>query len=242
MKADPKPFLTAQWSYLVMLNYKVPAQILADRLPPGVDLDDWQGETLVSMVGFMFRDTRLKGVAVPFHRDFEEVNLRFYVRRTVDGTVRRGVVFIKEIVPKPALSFVARLVYNENYVTMPMSHHLVLHEDRPLEPVAYTWRSPDLNLLQVTAQGEAQVPPADSQARFITEHYWGYARQKDGGAIEYRVDHAPWRVWAGTDPVFQCDVAGIYGKTFAPWLARPPVSAFLALGGKVQVFSGTRIH
>ena len=34
----------------------------------------------VSLVGFMFKNTRLLNIPIPFHTDFEEVNLRFYVK------------------------------------------------------------------------------------------------------------------------------------------------------------------
>ena len=123
-------FLKADWKHLLMLNYEIDPTILQPHVPVGTELDLFKGRCLVSMVGFMFLNTRLKGVPIPFHRNFEEVNLRFYVKR-VEGSgdeqeVKRGVVFIKEIVPKPALSLVARVFYNENYVTHPMEHHLAL--------------------------------------------------------------------------------------------------------------------
>ena len=107
-----------------MLNYEVAPEALAPFVPAGTELDAWEGRHLVSMVGFMFQSTRGLGFPIPFHRNFEEVNLRFYVRRKVDGEWRRGVVFIKEIVPRFAIAWVARTFYNENYVALPMSHRL----------------------------------------------------------------------------------------------------------------------
>ena len=120
----PRVFLTGEWRYLAMLNYRVDAALLEPFVPHGTTLDDWQGTTYVSLVGFLFRDTRVLGVPIPLHRDFEEVNLRFYVRREADGEVRRGVTFIKEIVPRPAIATVARLAYNEPYVALPMRHSI----------------------------------------------------------------------------------------------------------------------
>ena len=89
---DPRPFLTARWRYLAMLNYEVPPEALAPLVPAGTELDSWQGKTFVSVVGFLFLDTRVLGIAIPGHRDFEEVNLRFYVRRKAAGRLaaRRG--------------------------------------------------------------------------------------------------------------------------------------------------------
>ncbi len=116
-----------------MINYEIDPAVLQPRVPLGTELDTWNGTCLVSMVGFQFLDTRVLGVPVPFHRDFLEVNLRFYVRRAVDGVVRRGVVFVKEIVPRRALAWVANVAYNENYIALPMSS-----EDSG-NRVAYSW-------------------------------------------------------------------------------------------------------
>src|SRR5688572_22928209 len=95
--------------------------MLAALVPHGTALDLWRGRCLVSVVGFRFLDTRVLGVPVPGHRDFDEVNLRFYVRRAHDdGALRRGVTFVREIVPRRAIALVARATYNEPYCTLPM--------------------------------------------------------------------------------------------------------------------------
>src|SRR5689334_1903898 len=104
-----------------MINYEVDPGILAERTPRGTEIDTWNGRCFLSIVGFQFVDTHVLGIAIPFHRNFVEVNLRFYVRRVVGDEVRRGVVFIKELVPRRALAWVANLVYNENYQALAMS-------------------------------------------------------------------------------------------------------------------------
>ncbi|HMJ66854.1 MAG TPA: DUF2071 domain-containing protein, partial [Candidatus Binatia bacterium] len=116
----PKPFLTAQWRNLAILNFEIAREILEPFVPPGTVLDTYKGKAYVSVVGFLFQDTRLKGVPIPFHRNFEEVNLRFYIRHFSGEDWRRGVVFIKEIVSSVAIAATARIVYNENYVVMEM--------------------------------------------------------------------------------------------------------------------------
>ena len=123
------PFLTARWEHLVLLNYVCPAALLEPLVPAGTTLDRWEGEALVSLVGFLFSDTRLLGVPVPFHRTFEEVNLRFYVRGPAPD-FRRAVVFIRELVPRWAIAAVARGIYNEPYLSVPMSPSLVAREGR----------------------------------------------------------------------------------------------------------------
>src|SRR5271167_2804911 len=123
------PFLTAEWRSLVMLNYEIDPAVLQRFVPAGTELDQWQGKTFVSMVGFLFLKTRVMGISVPFHSNFEEVNLRFYVRRFTDEGWLRGVVFIKELVPRRAIAWTARVFYNENYVAVPMDHNLSMDDD-----------------------------------------------------------------------------------------------------------------
>jgi uncharacterized protein YqjF (DUF2071 family) len=238
---DPGPFLTAHWRHLAMLNYEVDAAVLRGRVPAGTELDTFEGRTLVSMVGFRFLRTRVLGVPVPFHRNFDEVNLRFYVRREATDGVRRGVVFVKEIVPRAAIAWIARRVYNENYVALPMSH--VDEIGRSAEPrVEYAWQHAGRREhLAARVGGAPSLPPLGSEASFITEHYWGFARQRDGGTVEYRVEHPRWRVWRATDSEFECDVTALYGSEFAPFLRGPPASAFVAEGSDVTVLRGVRM-
>ena len=150
-------------------------------------------------------------------------------------------MFVKEIVPRAAIAFVARTFYNENYVALPMAHRLEKSGDE-IKSAEYSWRSQKVeNHLRVTTRGEAQPLIAGSEAEFITEHYWGYAKQKDGSTIEYQVAHPPWRVWQAESAELQCDIAGLYGANFNDYLNCKPASAFLAEGSAVKVFCGTRI-
>lgn len=240
-------FLTAEWRFLAMLNYEVAPQLLQPYVPAGTELDTWQGRTYASIVGFLFLNTRLLGWPIPFHQNFEELNLRFYVRRQAPDGWRRGVVFIKEIVPRWAIAQVARVVYNENYVARPMQHALQRTAENPAElqpgsAVEYSWReSADWQRLRVTLNGAAQPLVPGSEAEFITEHYWGYAAQRDGGCVEYQVEHPPWRVWEAHATVFDCDVAQVYGPQFVEALSGPPRSAFVATGSPIIVRRGVRL-
>lgn len=237
-----RPFLTARWESLVMLNYPCPREVLEPLVPAGTELDTWQGVPLVSLVAFLFADTRLTGVPVPFHRTFEEANLRFYVRRiAAGGEQRRGVVFIRELVPKPAIAATARWAYNEPYLAVPMSHRIALSE-RTGGHAAYDWRydgSAYGLLARVTGAATAFEP--GSEAEFITEHYWGYTRQRNGGTLEYRVEHPRWHGWATRDASFCGAGAPLYGSAFGPVLSALPQSAFVAVGSPVKVHRGRRI-
>jgi len=193
-----RPFLTAAWRDLAMLNYEVPPHLLAQLVPAGTELDEFAGVTLVSLVGFRFLDTRVLGIPVPGHRDFDEVNLRFYVRRRgEDGAWRRGVVFVRELVPRRAIALVARWCYNEPYAAVPMRHDLALEPAADGGPgrAAYSWQiGGRWHRLEVGTVGRPALPAAGSEAEFVTEHYWGYTAQRDGGCKEYQVAHPPWRV------------------------------------------------
>jgi uncharacterized protein YqjF (DUF2071 family) len=236
------PFLTARWEHLVLLNYEVPADRLRPLVPAGTTLDLWQGQALVSLVGFLFRDTRVLGVAIPGHRDFEEVNLRFYVRRRVAGEAdRRGVVFIRELVPRLAIAMVARVLYNEPYRAVPM-HHEVDNDAERGGRITYRWRHAHADYeIAARVQGPAEVLEPESEAEFITEHYWGYTKQRDGGTLEYEVAHPRWRVWTARTAMFDGPAGDLYGPAFGAVLAQAPRSAFVALGSEVAVYRGRRI-
>ncbi len=238
--ATPPPavFLTAEWRSLIMANYAIDPAVLTPHLPRGVELDLWQGEALVSMVGFLFLRTRVLGVPVPFHQDFEEVNLRFYVRRPTAGGWQRGVVFIRELVPKWAIATVARVVYNEPYIAVPMRHRVA--EGVGEYEFGWRYRGGDF-ALGAQAVGEPAPLAAGSAEEFIFEHYWGYTRQRDGGTVEYQVEHVPWRVWQTSRTWLKGDVGALYGAAFAEALAQPPRSAFVAEGSPVLVRRGVRI-
>lgn len=240
-------FLTAAWRDLVMINYAIDPAIVAPLVPAGTELDSWGGRTLVSMVGFRFLDTRVLGLPIPGHRDFDEVNLRFYVRRHARDGERRGVVFVREIVPKAAVAWAARAIYNEPYVAWPMRHETRLPHgragDAPTGFAVYGWHTGGRwHELGASVEGTPAFPTPGSQEEFITEHYWGYTRQRDGSTIEYQVEHPQWRVWSATDAKFSCDVAAVYGKQYEAVLAAPPTSAFVADGSPVTVRRGVRLR
>jgi uncharacterized protein YqjF (DUF2071 family) len=238
---QPSPFLTAEWRNLVMLNYEVDPGFLHKLVPAGTELDTWNGRVFISLVGFLFLNTRVFGLPMPFHRNFEEVNLRFYVRRQAHEGVRRGVVFIREIVPRFAIATVARVFYNENYVALPTSHRILNAEDQ--KTVEYSWKTrAGENRMLLRTLGDPSLPVDGSEEQFITEHYWGYAKGRTGGCTEYRVTHPAWRVWQASEAHFAGDMSGHYGKGLAGILASRPSSAFLAEGSAVTVYRGTKMQ
>lgn len=234
-------FLTARWMHLAMLNYEVDSALLADRVPAGVELDSFAGKSFLSMVGFQFLDTRVLGIPIPFLRDFEEVNLRFYVRRESAEGLRRGVVFVKELVPRRAIAWLARRLYNENYEAVPMSHQDELTRGEGGR-IHYGWEHREQHCgLSARITGEPYLPEPDSEEAFITEHYWGYVRQRSGATVEYQVRHPRWPVWWVAESSLECDTGNLYGAPFADLASRTPSSAFVAVGSEVAVHRGRRL-
>jgi uncharacterized protein YqjF (DUF2071 family)/predicted DCC family thiol-disulfide oxidoreductase YuxK len=238
-----RAFLTADWRFLVMLSYEIDPAVLEPLVPAGTMLDPWQGRTLVSVVGLRFVDTRVLGLAVPFHRHFDEVNLRFYVRRELPGgEVRRGVVFVRELVPRVAVALVARLAYSEPYRVVPMRSMLPASARERPGRIQYEWREGrSWQRLAATTVGTPAVPTPVSEAAFVTQRHWGYTRQRDGSAIEYEVDHPVWRVWPAESHVLDADVQRVYGERFVPALSAPPTSALVAEGSPVIVHTPRRL-
>jgi uncharacterized protein YqjF (DUF2071 family) len=232
-------FLTAEWMNLLMLNYAVDPALLLPLVPSGTDLDSFAGCTYVSLIGFEFKETRILGFSVPFHTSFLEVNLRFYVRRNE----KRGVAFISELVPRRAVAAIARWIFNENYSSVPMAHSIRQDSIGCGIDAEYSWGvGPRRCSMRMATKGNAQLPEDGSLAQFITEHYWGYAAQRDGGSIEYEVEHPRWRVWQAATAEFNGESSTYYGPDFSRILSRPPDSAFLADGSAVTVSKGIRIH
>lgn len=242
MKAAGKnPFLTAEWRWLAMLNYEVPPEILLRRLPRGVELDLWQGRALVSLVGFRFLHAKVMGMALPGHRDFDEVNLRFYVKRKMPDGWRRGVVFVRELVPRPLIAAVARICYGEPYLAVPMRHRIEPDGGLPrLVEYGWSFRGSACHL-RVETDGNPRPLRAGEEAEFITEHYWGYTARRDGSSSEYEVAHPSWRVMDVRDASFSAPVGELYGAEFLEFLQGPPASALLAEGSDVTVYQGGRV-
>lgn len=235
-------FLTAEWRHLVLINFEAPAALLEPLVPAGTELDRDQGQVFVSLVGFRFLDTRVYGCRVPGHIDFDEVNLRFYVRRETGGEVRRAVTFVREIVPRRAIAALARAAYNEPYVALPMHSEITNRDADASTRAVYGWRCRGIDhRFELRARGVPAAAPAGSHEHFITEHYWGYTRRRDGGTIEYRVEHPPWRLRPAASVEVSTELAAFYGPAFGEVLAARPVSAFLAEGSQVTVSRPVRL-
>lgn len=238
-----RKFLSAHWEYLAMFNYEVDPVLLQKHLPPYTEIDFFNGKALVSVVGFLFNNTKVLGCKWPGHVNFEEVNLRYYIKRFDGNQWRRGVGFVSEIVPKPLVAGMANLLYNEHYSSATMDHCVA--EDKNILSVEYRWkkRKQQWNAMRVKATPVLNDIQRGSEEEFILEHYYGYNQLNQHTTIEYSVQHPRWQVYAVTDFELNCNVEKLYGKEFVPFIQnQQPVSVFLAKGSEVTVKMPVRIN
>jgi uncharacterized protein len=230
----PNKFLTAEWNNLIMANYVIDPKILEPYLPPKTELDFFNGVCYVSLIGFMFEKTKILGLTFPFHINFEEVNLRFYVRVKHGNTWKRGAVFIKEIVPKIAITLVANTLYREKYVTLPMSH---FHKETENEiNLGYHWKFKGVwNKLEATTEKNSYPMIEGSKEQFIAEHYWGYSKYSETTTFEYGVEHPSWQIHKVKSYKIECDFEKLYGQQFAFLNENQADSVFMAKGSAVSI-------
>lgn len=227
-------FLRAEWNNLIMANYVVPKELLLPFIPVKTELDFFDGKTFVSLVGFMFLNTRILGFRIPQHINFEEVNLRFYVKYNDHGNWKRGTVFIKEIVPRFAISFFANFLYGENYSTMKMKH---FHGINPggIE-ISYEWKYKNKwNKLAALSQSNSLPMRSGSEEEFIAEHYWGYTKYNEDKTFEYEVSHPRWEIFKVLNSTIDCNFSGLYGPQFSFLNEATPSSVFMAKGSEIKI-------
>ena len=234
-------FLKAEWRKLALANYSIDPKVLKSLVPFGTELDLWQGKCYVSLVGFMFLNTKVLGVKIPFHTNFEEVNLRFYVRRKENGAWKRGVVFVKEIVPRAAITFVANTLYREHYETLSMQH--LWEENGDERKVEYRWKKKgQWQTFGVKTKRQAEPIPEGSDTEFITEHYWGYAGLNPTSSNEYEVTHPKWEAYEVQEHTIDVDFGLVYGSQFEFLNDMQPDSVMLAEGSEITVENKRKIQ
>ncbi len=234
-------FLKAKWKNLALINYEIDKSILEKYVPKGTEIDLFNGKCYISLVGFLFQDTKLLGVKVPFHINFEEINLRFYVKRFENGEWKRGVVFIKEIVPKPALSFIAKTIYKEHYQTLPTKHSITKNKNQNIDFV-YQWKTKNKwNTILIETEGENLDIEIGTASEFITEHYFGYTKYNENKTFEYEVKHPKWKQQKVLQTIIDADFKTTYGNEFEFLNNQEPEFTIFALGSEISVENKTKI-
>ncbi len=234
-------FLRAAWNNLIMANYEVPHKILDDLIPAGTELDFFEGKTYVSLIGFMFMNTRILGFSVPYHINFEEVNLRFYLKYSDGGEIKRGVSFVRELVPKPAITLVANKIYNEKYQAVKMKHFH--HEGDNELSTGYQWKQANTwYKLECNTEKKSHPMRVGSMEEFIAEHYWGFTKVNKNKTTAYEVYHPRWEIFPVNNYLIECDFDICFGKKFAFLNEREPSSVFMARGSEIKIFHKKTIN
>jgi len=229
-----KTFLRAQWQNLIMANYEIDPSILLPYLPKGVELDYFHGKTYISLVGFLFKNTSIFNIPIPFMGTFEEVNLRFYVLRKEGNEIKRGVVFINETVPNKIVAYVANKLYKEHYIAIPTKHSWEITSK--IKEITYRWKvKSKWNSIQVNASIAKQNMEVGSIEEFIFEHYFGYTKVNENHSIEYKINHPSWQINGINDYKIECDFAAFYGNDFEILNYAKPHSVMLAEGSDISV-------
>lgn len=228
-------FLTAEWNHLIMANYEIDAAVLQPYLPAFTELDYFDGKAYVSLVGFLFEKIKIKGISIPFHTHFPEVNLRLYVKHTkAGGAVQRGVVFISEIVPKPAIAWVANNIYREKYAATKMSYSTRSSPGALHFSYGWQWKQ-QWNVIAASVEDKASPIVQGTKEAFIFEHYYGFARVNDKITNQYTVEHPVWNIYPVTSFQINCDFAKQYGQDFSLLNNAAPASVFVAEGSAVRI-------
>lgn len=230
----PKLFLKARWENLILASYRVNPDLLLEYLPKELELDTINQDAFMSLVAFNFIDTKVKGIKVPFHINFPEINLRFYVKEASKG--RRGVIFVREFVPRFFISFFANTLFNENYSSIPMKCILDKNPDEIncRHEIKYKETSYYINL---TVENKTFVPPNGSKEHFFKEHEWGFGRTRKGATLVYRVEHPFWKIYPVTKFEHNFDFGTIYGDKWNFLNNEKPCNVTFARGSEIKVYS-----
>jgi len=234
-------FLEAHWENIVMANYAVPIDVLLPYLPNGCQLDLHEGQAYVSLVGFMFKKTKLFKIPIPLLGTFEEINLRFYVHRKEGSIIKRGVVFINETIPYRAVAWVANKLYKEHYTTIPTKNNIYINATQ--KKIEYLWQINKVwNSIYIESSTDKDDMQTNSFEEFIFEHYYGYTKIDKLKTEEYIINHPRWKVNKITSYKINCDFDKMYGNHFSFLNTVNPNSVFLAEGSPVSVkWKRTRI-
>jgi len=238
MKPD-KLFLSAKWENLILITYDVDPGVLEPHLPPGLELDTINGRAFVSLVAFDFADTRVKGFKIPFHVNFPEINLRFYVKNTDKNNIKRGVVFLREFVPRRAITFIANNLYKEKYSTAKMKSTI---ESNGIIYLEHKISVNEKNyFISLEAENKPYLPDNSSLEHYFKEHQWGFGTSAGGNTLIYEVEHPVWEVFPVIKFDHNFDFGAIYGNNWAHLNERSPYNVTFAKGSDIKVFGGSVI-
>lgn len=226
-----RPAIHAKWKKLLFSNYEVDPALLKQHIPFQTELALWNDRCYVSLVGFLFLDTKLGPVPIPLHTNFPEINLRFYVRRKFQNEWRYGVVFLKEIVGLPMVAFVANTFFNEHYEVLRLKDNI--RQSETGISVEYRWKKKEWHAFSINCY-PGLIPIAEnSPEHFFTAQHWGYTKIKDDRTREYSVAHPKWQMYRTSNYSIEIGFEEVFGNQFSFLKNTAPASVFLAEGSEI---------
>ena len=239
-----KPLMRARFSELVALNFSIDPAILQPLVPRGLELDFFKDETYVSLIAMMLRDVRVFGFPIHIASGFEEINLRFYVRRRVGDSYRKGACFLKDYVSGAAAAWVLGRIFKAEFGRLKLKHKnsgFDPKEENAIPEVDYQWKVDDhMNRVRVKAREKVQRMGADTKVGFILNHNNEYSC-RNGKTLEYAMARPQWVVWNAAQANFTCDVRKLFGPEFEKPLSRRPASVFVTSGSEVVIYKPTEV-
>lgn len=223
-------FLKAQWQDLIMINYEVPRTLVEKYLPAGCEVDLENNRCFASLVLFQFKDCKVKGISWPGYRNFSEINLRLYVTFKDNDEIKRGVIFVKEFVPKKLIAFIAQKLYKEPYFYSQIDYSSKADEKQ--RQLSYSWQEAQVS---ISSADNWQDLKQGSHEEFILEHYWGYSKHSPQKTNEYEVIHPAWQFSPIEIHKSELDFAKLYGQDWGFLNQQKPYSSFIAKGSEIAV-------
>jgi len=200
--------LTMDWEDLAFLHWPVAASALQPLLPPGLEVELYDGSAWLGVVPFRMARTRLRWLPpLPTTHAFPELNVRTYVR----SGDRAGVWFFSLDACSPLAVAGARALFRLPYFAATMQCERLDgsvvyasgRRDRraPAATFVARWRS----------TGSAFRAPAGSLPHFLTERYCLFTASGNGRPRCVEIAHAPWQLSPAAVEIATCDMTRLLG-------------------------------
>ena len=243
-KSDRKTLYAAEWREIVVINFEIDPKLLRNFIPPKTELDFFNETSFVTLMARACKNVKPYGWPIVFAKSIDQILLRFYVKRKVGDTWRRGVCLIRDYLPKRKASFFLNWMFKHSFTQVPIKRTSSNFESglpTQLPTVEYQWTTGDyVNHIKVNARSQMRQQEQETKESFVLDHHYGYT-VKEGKTYEYYVEYSPWAMWDAQSGSFDCDTENVFGRPFVRALKQRPASVFLARGSDVIIYRPTEI-
>lgn len=176
------------WHDLLFMHWPLPPSDIQPLIPPGLELDTFDGQAWIAVVPFFMSDIHARSMPpFPGLSRMAELNVRTYVTR--DG--KPGVYFFSLDAASVIAVTVARLTYHLPYF------YAKMNVERRGNDVHYTsrrlYKEMQAEYLGVYAPtGDLYQSTPGNLDHFLTERYCLYTADTKGRILRGEIHHAPW--------------------------------------------------